>query len=70
MSTQQQVKPQPKKATPDETRQQAEEDAVKQAQAKRDTSLTHTDELLDEIDELLEENAEEFVLNYRQKGGQ
>lgn len=28
------------------------------------------DELLDEIDGLLEENAEEFVKNYVQKGGQ
>jgi prokaryotic ubiquitin-like protein Pup len=28
------------------------------------------DELLDEIDEVLEENAEEFVRNYVQKGGQ
>jgi ubiquitin-like protein Pup len=29
-----------------------------------------TDELLDAIDALLEENAEEFVQNYIQKGGQ
>jgi len=29
-----------------------------------------TDELLDEIDALLEENAQEFVQNYIQKGGQ
>ncbi|MGQ0848800.1 MAG: ubiquitin-like protein Pup [Actinomycetota bacterium] len=28
------------------------------------------DELLDEIDQVLEENAEEFVKNYIQKGGQ
>ncbi len=28
------------------------------------------DELLDEIDTVLEENAEEFVKNYVQKGGQ
>ena len=28
------------------------------------------DNLLDEIDEVLEENAEEFVKNYVQKGGQ
>lgn len=28
------------------------------------------DELLDEIDEVLEENAEEFVRNYVQKGGE
>ncbi|WKD61183.1 Prokaryotic ubiquitin-like protein Pup [Corynebacterium ciconiae DSM 44920] len=29
-----------------------------------------TDELLDEIDDLLEDNAEEFVRAYVQKGGQ
>ncbi|MGI8517352.1 MAG: ubiquitin-like protein Pup [Acidimicrobiia bacterium] len=28
------------------------------------------DELLDEIDQVLEENAEEFVRNYIQKGGE
>jgi prokaryotic ubiquitin-like protein Pup len=28
------------------------------------------DELMDEIDEVLEDNAEEFVRNYVQKGGQ
>ena len=28
------------------------------------------DELLDEIDDVLEENAEEFVRNYVQKGGE
>ena len=28
------------------------------------------DELLDEIDEVLEENAEDFVRNYVQKGGE
>lgn len=32
--------------------------------------LSQTDALLDEIDAMLEENAEEFVRNYVQKGGQ
>lgn len=32
--------------------------------------LTATDDLLDEIDGLLENNAEEFVRSYVQKGGQ
>lgn len=39
----------------------------------RDTSeklKAETDELLDEIDGLLEDNAAEFVRNYIQKGGQ
>ncbi|GBD83722.1 prokaryotic ubiquitin-like protein Pup [bacterium BMS3Abin02] len=37
------------------------------------TPEVHTEEidgLLDEIDEVLEENAEEFVKNYVQKGGE
>ena len=34
------------------------------------TNTTGTDELLDEIDGLLENNAEEFVRSYVQKGGQ
>lgn len=32
--------------------------------------LSDTDSLLDEIDAILEENAEEFVKGYIQKGGQ
>ena len=32
--------------------------------------LTYTDDLIDEIDDLLIENAEEFVKNFVQKGGQ
>ena len=31
---------------------------------------TELDDLLDDIDQVLEENAEEFVKNYVQKGGQ
>jgi len=41
--------------------------------AELETSEVDTsdiDDLLDEIDEVLEENAEEFVKNYVQKGGQ
>ena len=32
--------------------------------------VSEVDDLLDEIDEVLEENAEEFVRAYRQRGGQ
>lgn len=35
-----------------------------------DALVTHSDELLDEIDGLLEENAAEFVASYIQKGGE
>jgi len=31
---------------------------------------TETEDLLDEIDEVLENNAEDFVRNYVQKGGE
>jgi ubiquitin-like protein Pup len=40
-------------------------DAAKNEQLKNDL-----DSLLDEIDEVLEDNAEEFVRNYVQKGGE
>lgn len=36
----------------------------------RDELISEMDELLDEIDEALESNAEEFVRNYVQKGGE
>ena len=45
-----------------------EEIAATQEQAA--TDLDALDDLLDEIDSVLEENAEEFVRNYIQKGGQ
>ncbi|CAN5702974.1 ubiquitin-like protein Pup [soil metagenome] len=35
-----------------------------------EVDTSDVDDLLDEIDEVLEENAEEFVKNYVQKGGQ
>ncbi len=37
---------------------------------EKDSDLEALDDLLDEIDEVLEENAEEFVKNYVQKGGE
>jgi ubiquitin-like protein Pup len=37
---------------------------------KGDQLKADLDDLLDEIDEVLEENAEEFVRNYIQKGGE
>lgn len=40
-------------------------DTIKNEQLKNDL-----DSLLDEIDEVLEDNAEEFVRNYVQKGGE
>lgn len=37
---------------------------------KDSSSLDAIDELLDEIEEVLEENAAELVASYRQRGGQ
>jgi ubiquitin-like protein Pup len=44
-------------------------DASAESSAAHDLA-TELDSLLDEIDSVLEENAEEFVRNYVQKGGQ
>jgi ubiquitin-like protein Pup len=46
-----------------------EADAVEVDATARE-SVEITDELLDEIDSVLEENAEEMVKNYVQKGGE
>ena len=39
-------------------------------QERRDKLAAETEDLLDEIDDVLEENAEDFVRAYVQKGGQ
>ena len=49
------------------------EEAVEETPATSDKGeklKAELDDLLDEIDEVLEDNAEEFVRNYVQKGGQ
>ncbi len=54
-------------------RRENEEEVVEDAPAasERGTELkADIDDILDEIDEVLETNAEEFVKNYVQKGGQ
>lgn len=40
------------------------------ANAEAETLKAETDDLLDEIDSMLETNAEEFVRSYVQKGGE
>ncbi len=54
-------KPKPKKD---------EEEVQAKAEETTEASTADVDELLDEIDEVLEDNAEEFVRSYVQKGGQ
>jgi prokaryotic ubiquitin-like protein Pup len=62
-----------KGAASDRTTTEPEADVVEAtpASAERGEKLkAELDDLLDEIDEVLEDNAEEFVRNYVQKGGQ
>ncbi len=49
---------------------QDHEQEVEDTATAASVDTSDVDELLDEIDEVLEENAEEFVKNYVQKGGQ
>ena len=53
----------------DRSAQDAEVTATRDTRVGEDLS-GKIDDLLDEIDSVLEENAEEFVKNYVQKGGQ
>ncbi len=46
------------------------EDAAPAATESGEKLKTEIDDLLDEIDEVLETNAEDFVKSYVQKGGQ
>jgi ubiquitin-like protein Pup len=47
------------------------EDVIEDAPTNRGEDVAgKIDDLLDEIDSVLEENAEEFVKNYVQKGGE
>jgi prokaryotic ubiquitin-like protein Pup len=58
----------------DQTRKGKPKKDEEQAQAEETTQAesdaTDIDELLDEIDEVLETNSEEFVRSYIQKGGE
>ena len=47
-----------------------EEEAAPEEQKKTESSAEEVDDLLDEIDEVLEANAEDFVRSFVQKGGQ
>ncbi len=52
------------------TRETEVEEAVPANSEKGEKLKAELDELLDEIDEVLEDNAEDFVRSYVQKGGQ
>ena len=58
-----------RKSVPERTEEEVGDDAP--ATSERGEKIkAELDDLLDEIDEVLEDNAEEFVRNYVQKGGQ
>ncbi len=60
-----------KKAAPERTETEEAVDDTTVAPSERGEKLkAELDDLLDEIDEVLEDNAEEFVRNYVQKGGE
>ena len=59
---------QKKKTTSERVDEVVEE--VPASSATGDKLKAELDDLLDEIDEVLEDNAEEFVRNYVQKGGE
>jgi ubiquitin-like protein Pup len=60
---------QKRKTAPERTEEEAVEESPP-ASARGEKLKADLDDLLDEIDEVLEDNAEEFVRNYVQKGGQ
>ena len=53
----------------DET-EQTEAGSTEESRQRHEKLTDDVDAILDEIDEVLEENAEEFVRSYVQKGGQ
>ena len=59
-----------KKRQPAQREQETVEETAPAKSKQGEKIKADLDELLDEIDEVLEENAEDFVRNYVQKGGE
>ena len=59
-----------KKSAPARTETEAEAEDSPAASERGEKIKAELDDLMDEIDEVLEDNAEEFVRNYVQKGGE
>jgi ubiquitin-like protein Pup len=71
MAEQEQKKKSPaRESTKAETEAELAEAAAPATSERGEKIKAELDDLLDEIDEVLEDNAEEFVRNYVQKGGQ
>ena len=66
MAEQEQIR----KSTAREATKTEVEEAAPASSERGEKIKAELDDLLDEIDEVLEDNAEEFVRNYVQKGGQ
>lgn len=58
------------KSPTDRTTESGDDVEVTAGNATGEKLIAELDDLLDEIDEVLESNAEEFVKSYVQKGGQ
>jgi len=67
MSQEKKSKTKTTEAPPAETTEEGAQQAVTE---KGKALAEDMDKLMDEIDDVLEQNAEEFVKNYVQKGGQ
>lgn len=59
-----------KKPSTQRTEEDVDSEIVPASSEKSEKLKAEMDDLLDEIDEVLEDNAEEFVRNYVQKGGE
>ncbi|MGH9090357.1 MAG: ubiquitin-like protein Pup [Acidimicrobiales bacterium] len=59
-----------RKSAPERTEEEEVGEDAPAASERGEKIKAELDDLLDEIDEVLEDNAEEFVRNYVQKGGQ
>jgi ubiquitin-like protein Pup len=71
MAEQEQKKKTPaRESTATESEAELAEAAAPATSERGEKIKAELDDLLDEIDEVLEDNAEEFVRNYVQKGGQ
>ncbi len=61
---------QKRRPAPSRETETIEEDEAAASTERGEKLKAEIDDLLDEIDEVLEDNAEEFVRNYVQKGGE
>ncbi len=61
---------QPRRSSETEEQPQSEESTESAVAERKEALDTEVDDLLDEIDDVLETNAEDFVKSFIQKGGE